>query len=62
MRSSARKAVVVALLAGGTSPLLPTEAGAATADVCLVFQLKNGRVTEAWEHIQDLYAWDEFWS
>jgi ketosteroid isomerase-like protein len=31
-------------------------------DVCLVFQLKNGRITEGWEHLQDLYAWDEFWS
>lgn len=31
-------------------------------DVCLVFSLKDGRVTEGWEHIRDLYAWDEFWS
>ena len=31
-------------------------------DVCLVFQLKDGRITEGWEHIQDLYAWDDFWS
>ena len=31
-------------------------------DVCLVFQLKDGRITEGSEHIQDLYAWDEFWS
>jgi ketosteroid isomerase-like protein len=31
-------------------------------DVCLVFQLKDGRVTEGWEHYRDLYAWDEFWS
>jgi uncharacterized protein len=31
-------------------------------DVCLVFQLKDGRVTEGWEHHRDLYAWDEFWS
>jgi ketosteroid isomerase-like protein len=31
-------------------------------DVCLVFQLEDGRVTEGWEHIRDLYAWDEFWS
>ena len=30
--------------------------------VCLLFQLKDGRITEGWEHIQDLYAWDEFWS
>ena len=31
-------------------------------DVCLVFQLKDGRITEGWEHLRDLYAWDEFWS
>ena len=29
---------------------------------CLVFQLKDGLVTECWEHYRDLYAWDEFWS
>jgi ketosteroid isomerase-like protein len=33
-----------------------------SVDACLVFQLKDGRVTEAWEHHRDLYAWDEFWS
>ena len=31
-------------------------------DVCLLFKLKDGRVTEGWEHYRDLYAWDEFWS
>ena len=31
-------------------------------DLCLVFQLRDGRVIEAWEHFRDLYAWDEFWS
>jgi uncharacterized protein len=31
-------------------------------DCCLVFQLKDGRVTDGREHISDLYAWDEFWS
>ncbi len=31
-------------------------------DVCLVFQLKNGRVTEGREYFYDLNAWDEFWS
>jgi len=31
-------------------------------DVCLVFQLKDGLITEGWEHHRDLYAWDEFWS
>jgi hypothetical protein len=28
----------------------------------IVFQLKDGHITEAWEHFDDLYAWDEFWS
>jgi hypothetical protein len=31
-------------------------------DAVLVFRLKSGRVTEAWEHYGDQYAWDEFWS
>jgi len=31
-------------------------------DVCLAFQLENGRITEGAEHFRDLYAWDEFWS
>ena len=31
-------------------------------DLCLVFQLRDGRITEGWEHFLDLYAWDEFWS
>ena len=29
---------------------------------CIVFQLKDGRVTDGREHFNDLYAWDEFWS
>ena len=29
---------------------------------CIVFQLKDGRVTDGREHFHDLYAWDEFWS
>ncbi len=29
---------------------------------CIVFQLRNGRVTDGREHFHDLYAWDEFWS
>jgi len=29
---------------------------------CIVFRLEAGRVVEAWEHFDDLYAWDEFWS
>jgi ketosteroid isomerase-like protein len=33
-----------------------------STDVCLVFQLKDGRVTEGTEYYRDLYAWDEFWS
>ena len=30
--------------------------------VCIVFELKNGRVTGGREHFHDLYAYDEFWS
>ena len=29
---------------------------------CIVFELKDGRITDGREHFQDLYAWDEFWS
>jgi ketosteroid isomerase-like protein len=29
---------------------------------CIVFQLKDGRVTDGREHFHDLYAWDAFWS
>ena len=29
---------------------------------CIVFQLKDGRITVGREHFEDLYAWDEFWS
>jgi ketosteroid isomerase-like protein len=29
---------------------------------CIHFELTDGRVTEAREHFNDLYAWDEFWS
>ena len=29
---------------------------------CIVFQLKDGRVTDGREHFHDLYAWDEFWT
>ena len=28
----------------------------------IVFQLKDGRITDGCEHFHDLYAWDEFWS
>jgi ketosteroid isomerase-like protein len=28
---------------------------------CIVFTLKDGRVTDGREHFEDLYAWDEFW-
>jgi ketosteroid isomerase-like protein len=31
-------------------------------DNCIVFQLKDGRVTDGREHFEDLYAWDDFWS
>jgi ketosteroid isomerase-like protein len=38
--------------------------GAKSLDVhcCLVFELRNGRVVRGTEHIDDLYAWDQFWS
>jgi uncharacterized protein len=29
---------------------------------CIVFQLKDGRITDGREHFEDLYAWDKFWS
>ncbi len=31
-------------------------------DCCLLFQIKDGRVTDGREHFYDLDAWDEFWS
>ena len=31
-------------------------------DCCLVFEIKDGRVTDGREHFYDLHAWDEFWS
>jgi len=29
---------------------------------CIVFELKDGLITDGREHFEDLYAWDEFWS
>ena len=29
---------------------------------CIVFELKDGRVTDGREHFENRYAWDEFWS
>jgi hypothetical protein len=29
---------------------------------CIVFELKDGRITDGREHFYDLNAWDEFWS
>jgi uncharacterized protein len=29
---------------------------------CIVFELKDGRITDGREHFHDLYAWDEFWA
>jgi ketosteroid isomerase-like protein len=29
---------------------------------CIVFELKDGRITDGREHFEDLYACDEFWS
>ena len=31
-------------------------------DCCIVFELKDGRVTSAREHFYNLHAWEEFWS
>jgi ketosteroid isomerase-like protein len=31
-------------------------------DCCLVFELKDGRVTDGREYFSDVHAWDEFWS
>lgn len=29
---------------------------------CIVFEFKDGRLTDGREHYDDLYAWDEFWA
>jgi ketosteroid isomerase-like protein len=29
---------------------------------CIVFELKDGRITDGREYFHDLYAWDEFWA
>ena len=29
---------------------------------CIAFELENGRIVDAREHVYDLNAWDEFWS
>ncbi len=31
-------------------------------DCCIVFEVKDGRLTSGTEHFFDLYNWDEFWS
>ena len=31
-------------------------------DCCIVFELKDGRITAGWEHFYNLHAWEEFWS
>ena len=31
-------------------------------DCCLVFEIKDGRVTDGREYFFDVHAWDEFWS
>jgi len=31
-------------------------------DCCIVFEIKNGRMTDGREHFFNLHAWDEFWS
>jgi hypothetical protein len=31
-------------------------------DCCIVFELRDGRISDGREHFHNLYAWDEFWS
>ena len=31
-------------------------------DCCIVFELKDGRITAGREHFYNLHAWEEFWS
>ena len=31
-------------------------------DCCIVFEVKDGRITDGREYFHDLHAWDEFWS
>jgi len=31
-------------------------------DCCIVFELKNGRISSGREHFYDLHAWERFWS
>ena len=33
---------------------------ALTLKEALVFRLRDGRITEAWEHHEDTQAWDDF--
>ena len=30
--------------------------------VALVFRLEDQKIVEAWEHYDDMYAWDDFWA
>ena len=46
--------------ASSAAPRIETVSTWMFAD-CIVFQLKDGRVTDGREHVADLYAWDEFW-
>ena len=29
---------------------------------CIVFEIKEGRLVDGWEYVEDLYVWDAFWS
>ena len=31
-------------------------------DCCIVFEIKDGRVTSGWEYFYDLHAWETFWA
>jgi ketosteroid isomerase-like protein len=31
-------------------------------NLCIVFEMRDGRIVEGREYLYDLYAWDDFWS
>jgi ketosteroid isomerase-like protein len=31
-------------------------------DLCIVFEMRDGRIVDGREYVFDLYAWDDFWS
>lgn len=63
---AARRAIGLALHEGGYQMVEGRDVGFLFAPAedpcCLVFEFKDGRVTDGREHFFDLYAWDKFWS